>query len=284
MKARGSLLPICSIFALYFICFFFRIVEYFALRTDQSFFGEAFLHKLAGILVLALALRYFSLRWPEIGFFSQSALRYTGSGLLLGAAAYTIAYGAEYAVALFSGGAPSLRLYVTSYSVTGNLGGQTGIFFFAICIVGNIINVVMEEGLFRGLFVRLAQRKYSFGAAVALSSALFGLWHIIGPARAFLDGDMSAMGAMMSALVLVLTSAVGGVKFCLLTKITGSLWMPMADHFVNNTIVNVLHLVTAAGADGLQTVRISIAQTISFLIVLILYWRTGAGKKETFRA
>ncbi|NLB42391.1 MAG: CPBP family intramembrane metalloprotease, partial [Clostridiales bacterium] len=131
-------------------------------------------------------------------------------------------------------------------------------------------NVVMEEGIFRGLFIKLSETRYSFFKAVVLSSVLFGIWHIAAPVGSLLDGDMSVPGAVMSALVLVLTTGITGAKFCLLTKITGSLWMPMADHFFNNTIINLLHVATTSGVDELQVIRISIAQTISFLIVLFI--------------
>jgi membrane protease YdiL (CAAX protease family) len=156
--------------------------------------------------------------------------------------------------------------------------------YFAFCVAGNVINVAMEEGVFRGLFLRLAESRYSFLLSVVLSSVLFGVWHVAVPVRAYLDGDMSAMGAVMSALMLILTTGITGAKFCLLTKITGSLWMPMADHFFNNTIINMLHIATNSGADELQVIRISIAQTVSFLIVLFIYFKTGAHHKRLFHA
>lgn len=40
------------VLAVYCVCFIFRIYEYFVLRTDQSFWGEAFVHKLIGIGIL----------------------------------------------------------------------------------------------------------------------------------------------------------------------------------------------------------------------------------------
>ncbi|WP_419823443.1 CPBP family intramembrane glutamic endopeptidase [Anoxybacterium hadale] len=155
--------------------------------------------------------------------------------------------------------------------------------FFVICIAGNIINVIMEEGIFRGLFVKLAEIKYPFIKATILSSVLFGIWHIAAPIRSLLDGEMSVAGTVLSALLLILTTGIAGVKFCLLTKITGSVWMSMADHFTNNTVINLLHVVTSSGMDELQVIRISIAQTLSFLIVLIIYWKSGAHYKQTFR-
>ena len=280
---KNSLLnPIKSLFAVYVICWAFRILEYFFIRTDQSILGEAFLHKLAGILILALAVRRFALRWPEIGFRKRAAAKNLLLGLMIGVAAFLPAYGAEMYLQAAGGHNPALQLYVSSYSVSGNLGHQTGLLFFSICALGNIINVVMEEGIFRGLFLNLAERRMSFLRAVLLSSFLFGVWHIAAPVRSLLDGEISPAGAMMSSIMLIVTAGLTGAVFCLLTKMTGSLWTAMAAHFVNNFVVNILHITTAAGADELQVIRITIAQTLSFLIVLVLYLKSGAHRRETF--
>jgi membrane protease YdiL (CAAX protease family) len=230
-----------------------------------------------------LAIRYFSLKWSEVGFTIKFAVKNTFYGLMLGVTVFVIAYGTEFFLQLLRDNNPSIQIYVTSYALDGNRGRQTDILFFIFCIVGNIINVAMEEGIFRGLFIKLSETRYSFIKAVIFSSALFGIWHIAAPVRSLLEGEISAGGAMMSALMLVLITGITGAKFCLLTKITGSLWMPMADHFFNNTIVNLLHVATISGADELQVIRISIAQTVSFLIVLFIYLKSGAHQKQTFR-
>ena len=141
----------------------------------------------------------------------------------------------------------------------------------------------MEEGIFRGLFLKIAEKKYSFLWATILSSVLFGLWHIAAPMRSFLEGDINIFSAFMAMLSLTIMSGLMGAKLCMLTKIFGNLWVPMADHFVNNTIVNLLHITAVSGADHLQVMRIAIAQTLSFFIVLFLYWKTKASKKDTFR-
>ncbi len=133
------------------------------------------------------------------------------------------------------------------------------------------------------MFVRLLEAKNSFIKSHVVTSVLFGLLDIAAPVRSLLDGEISPKGKMVTAIILVLTTGITGAKFCLLTKITGSLWMSMADHFFNKYIINLLHITTISGADQLQVIRISIAQTLSFLIVLIIYFKSGAGKKTTFR-
>ena len=283
MKADLRLKPITSILIIYVFCVVLRALEYMLLRTDQTILGEAFVHKLGGILILALAMKRLSLSWCNIGLSKELAVKKAAYGLLLGAGSFAVAYSIEIFLLVLNGHAPSIQGYVTGYALNGNRGNETGVLFLAICVLGNIINVVMEEGVFRGLFIKLAEHQYTFAKAVLISSALFGLWHIAAPVRSLVDGEMDIPQTVVTALIVVLMTGITGVKFCLLIRLSGSLWMPMADHFFNNMIINTLHVVTVSGADSLQVVRISVAQTLSFIVVLLIYWKTGARYKQTFR-
>lgn len=269
--------PLLTVLFLYFICYLFRVVEYFFIQTDRTFWGEAFIHKVMGILVLCIAVRFLSLRWREIGFAKDDIFKYTLLGLIFGTAMFAIAYGAEILISISSGRFQGLQVYISSYSMDGNVGNQTGFLFFVICIMGNVINVLMEEGIFRGLFQKLLEQKYKFILSAVLSAVLFGLWHIVAPIRQFSEGG-SLGGMIANMAMLVITTFLGSIKFALLTKMTGSLYMAMSDHFVNNTIVNMLHVVSASGADELMVVRMSIAQTLSFVIVLVVYLKKRHSK------
>lgn len=271
MVSKGRSYPIRFISVLYLLCFICRAFEYLVLRTDQTIVGEAFLHKLIGIALLTAAVRALQYQWADIGFRTKKAFRDILWGLLLGCSVFAVAYGSELLILAASGNAPSLQFYVTSYSIVGNRGMQDGLLFIIICIAGNIINVVMEEGVFRGLFLRVMEEKYSFIKACLFSSILFGIWHIAQPVRNLLDGVQSPMGALMSAILLITTSTLLAIQYCMLLKITGSIWAGMAAHFINNAVVNLLHVTSAGGVDQLQTIRIAIAQSLSFAVVLILF-------------
>ena len=261
------------VLAVYCLCFAFRLIEYFFIRTDSTFFGEAFIHKLLGIIILFVTAGFLSFKLNEIGFSRGKCINNLFLGFLLGLFCFFIGYTVEIIILQNSGYFEKLSLFVTSYSVNGNLGNHTEVIFFLICILGNIINVVMEEGIFRGLFQKLFERRYSFWLSAIFASVLFGLWHCVGPIRSYADGDSNKMQLMMNLLILIGSSTLIGLKYAMLAKITGSLFAGMADHFVNNTIINILHVISISEIDQLQTIRISIAQTVSFVIVLIIYLR-----------
>ncbi|MBF1707933.1 MAG: CPBP family intramembrane metalloprotease, partial [Streptococcus sanguinis] len=210
---------------IYLVCCILRIAEYMILRTDQTFWGESFVHKLLGLVLLVPALRFYGLNFKQIGLGTKNLFRRVSLGLIWGSLFFALAYLVEIAVLLSQGNFLGLDFYVSAYSVNGNIGQQRGFLFLLICLAGNLINVLMEEGIFRGLFQKVFERKYSFIKAALFSSLLFGFWHIMAPFRSLLDGEMSLTGFWINSLILVLTSFLIGLQFALMAKMTGSLYM-----------------------------------------------------------
>ena len=207
----------------------------------------------------------------EIGFAKENCLRNLLIGLAFGISVFIVAYALEALIVISQGSFDSFQIYVSAYAIEQNVGHQTEALFFVIYIVGNIVNVVMEEGIFRGLFAKILEQKYSFLVSALISSILFGFWHVIGPVRNYYDGTSGMESMIANVIMLLVTSTLVGFKFAMITEMTGNHYMAMGDHFVNNTIVNLLHVVSDTGADEMMVVRVSIAQSVSFILVLIRY-------------
>ena len=110
------------------------------------------------------------------------------------------------------------------------------------------------------------------------------LWHLITPFRSFLDGDMNLLSFIVMSVGYVILSAIMGIKWGLLYKMTGSIWMGLADHFFNNCVVtNLLHVVTLSGIDEMQIARVLIGELTSFIAVLI-YMKVQNIKMKTLES
>jgi membrane protease YdiL (CAAX protease family) len=106
--------------------------------------------------------------------------------------------------------------------------------------------VVLEETLFRGVLLGLALRRWSPRAAVAFSSVLFGLWHLL-PARGVSGFNplvaAATQGALPHVLPIVLAvgaTALAGVVFCWMRLRTGSLAAPAVLHLAGNSLAYLL--------------------------------------------
>jgi membrane protease YdiL (CAAX protease family) len=100
---------------------------------------------------------------------------------------------------------------------------------------------LFEEVAFRGVLLALLMRVTATVPAVAVSSALFGLWHILPTISALRANDLAegaaaAFGAVAGA---VIVTAVGGVLLCMLRLSTGSLVAPVLTHTATNSLAIV---------------------------------------------
>jgi membrane protease YdiL (CAAX protease family) len=106
--------------------------------------------------------------------------------------------------------------------------------------------VVLEETLFRGALLGLALRRWSPPVAVAFSSVLFGLWHLL-PARGVSGFNpavaAATQGTLRHGLVIVLAvaaTALAGTVFCWLRLRARSLAAPAILHLAGNGLAYLL--------------------------------------------
>jgi uncharacterized protein len=109
--------------------------------------------------------------------------------------------------------------------------------------------VFLEEFAFRGVLLALLARMGPMKTAVAVSSLLFGLWHIRPTLGSLATNDLAEgawaqVGAVTAAVAL---TTVGGVLFCALRLASGSLVAPLIVHTATNSAAIVAAYVVLHG-------------------------------------
>ena len=66
MEERIKKHPVLSCAAIFALCGLARLIEYFAIRTDETVIAENFLHKLFGIVILAVLLHSLHSGWQGL--------------------------------------------------------------------------------------------------------------------------------------------------------------------------------------------------------------------------
>lgn len=246
--------------------------EAIVLRMDETVFAENFLNKLFGIAVLIVALRVLGWRFRDIGLSKAGAVKGALIGAALATASFTVAFCIEIMLLKGLGRRVGIGFYAAGFSLTGDPIVQTGAGYLLLCVLFNLLNVFMEEGIFRGLFDGILCMDHSSKAAMLIGSFLFGVWHLVTPLHHLIDGDLDLFAFLGLGLGYMALSGVMGIKWSLLYRMTGNLSCGMADHFFNNCIAtNLLHVVTETGVDEWMTVRVLIAQILSFAIVVAVW-------------
>lgn len=106
--------------------------------------------------------------------------------------------------------------------------------------------VILEEFAFRGLLWGALERRHSAATATAVSSALFGLWHlppaflVMETNQALADFASTPASRALIATAVVMATAVAGVFFAELRRRSGSLLAPMAVHWTTNSISTIM--------------------------------------------
>jgi uncharacterized protein len=107
---------------------------------------------------------------------------------------------------------------------------------------------LLEELAFRGVLLAFVARARPIAVAVLVSSLLFGLWHIHPTIGALASNDVAQSGLAQAGAVAaaVVVTTVGGLLFCGLRLVSGSLAAPLIVHAVTNGTATVAAYVVLA--------------------------------------
>ena len=248
--------PILTSLVLLAIAFFLKWIDTWVLRLDERL-GEIILCKALGFVLVVLFLWAAGRSLRDIGLHS----RQLGPSLLVGVVitviALVIGYGVEFAAQL-----PRQPVFRFE-AIDPKAGVSGGLLFILWMVFSNAINSFMEEGLFRGLMIRLFRVKLPFWWSNALQSFLFAIWHLPWVLKWYQTGQIEAHGGLLFATISqFLPMLLIGFAWGYFYLKTDSLWVPWVAHFLNNTVFNLLHVTTTDGLDSGLPIR-----ALSYIVV-----------------
>lgn len=181
--------------------------------------------------VLVAAARAAGIGWSELGLDTAALPAGVRSGVL---AAGVVAAGIAVATAL----APRLRGLAALFGDRRAAGVAGRALAYETLVRIPLATSLFEEVAFRGVLLALGLRSGSEVAAVLVSSAAFGLWHV-GPTLEMLRLNGVAWTAPRTAATVagaVAVTAVGGIVFAVLRLHSGSLAAPVLAHWATNAL------------------------------------------------
>lgn len=250
-------------FILLLICISLRILDIFIFRLDDLL-GEIIVSKFLGFVVIVVCIKFTGQKLESVGLHSYDLHRNIKFGIMLVFLALFLSYGTQFVYLVFNNGGPVFTF--NDYNLLS---------FILFVLIGNIINSLMEEGLFRGIILRSFLNYMPFWFANVLQSLLFGLWHIIWPIKLYATGQISLQGAIMNAIVYTIFSGMMGFLMGYLFYKTSNLWITITWHTIWNACLNLLIIQSTVFNDDSEIMVLSnnafwIGFTISVISTIIL--------------
>lgn len=255
---------------IFLACEIIKYIEFIFIRTDETIIAENIICKLFCICVIIFFLYRTKQKWRDIGFKRNGIFKPVLFGLSLGIFTFTLSYLTEFIILSFQNKDPQFKFFISNFRLTGTDTQNLSLFAVLICIIGNIVNVTAEEGLFRGVFLNMGKKAYSFKTANLIQSVLFGIWHLVSVVLCLIDGTMNIPTAVVMSVGYIILAAILAYEWGLCTALTGTVWAGISEHFFNNFIGNSLHVVSSTGTDELQILRIVMSNILSLLCVIMI--------------
>ena len=254
---------IVAVFAAHFI-------DAFLIKSSDSIFSDSIFARIIGLVIIFIAgkLMNKNIRKRCLGGFGwYFEILY---GIIFAVVPLALAYGSELIYFRIKGFHRSI--IVSFFPPNLQEGRSLGIAFAAFASA-LLLNVFFKE-LFRGFIMNRVFGRLSFRKTVLLQAVIMTLLSSV----TTLKNIDNFNGRELSDIVITLVAStaatfLSSVKWGYYYHVNGSVWMAIADHFVNSFVLTCVFLSPDRLPDRWLVVKAFVVQVISFLIFIPFYYQ-----------
>lgn len=258
------------------LCFGLRVADVFLIRSD-TWLGELILSKVLGLAIVLGYAIWSGYGLNRIGFRKISVVTLVSISFVLTALVMATTFLTQFLFLSAQGAGPIFTTGAQGSALSPQNAGTSVLFSITKLLALNLVNATMEESLFRGLVLTHLAAAMSRMRANAVQAILFGLWHIVWPLRAVIDGDMATSEAMSYGAGYILVATLMGFVWGCFFVWFKSLWVGIFAHTFQNAALNVFHITTAAGGTGLAF--FTTVEAFIFMALLPLVYRLAKSRR-----
>lgn len=251
--------------------FIVQAIDVFFIKSDNTIFGDTVIARVLGLFAVLAASKMlkFNIGRRCLGRFGWFFELLYGIGFSL--APIVLIYAAELIYFKIKGFYSDISIFILPPNSTEK-GLIPAIAAYAFAL---IVNVVFKE-LYRGFMLNRLCKKLGEKKSNYVQSIIFTALSFLPAIGAFAEGGFKNMPTADVVITISASAAavfVSSIRWGYYYKVNGSVWMAIADHFVNAFIMTCIYLSPDRLPDKWLLVKSLVIQLISCVIFIPFYYR-----------
>lgn len=251
--------------------FIIQAIDVFFIKSDNTIFGDTVIARVLGLFAVLAASKMlkFNIGRRCLGRFGWFFELIYGIGFSL--APIVLIYAAELIYFKIKGFYSDISIFILPPNSTEK-GLIPAIAAYAFAL---IVNVVFKE-LYRGFMLNRLCKKLGEKKSNYVQSIIFTALSFLPAIGAFAEGGFKNMPTADVVITISASAAavfVSSIRWGYYYKVNGSVWMAIADHFVNAFIMTCIYLSPDRLPDKWLLVKSLVIQLISCVIFIPFYYR-----------
>ncbi len=251
--------------------FIIQAIDVFFIKSDNTIFGDTVIARVLGLFAVLAASKMlkFNIGRRCLGRFGWFFELIYGIGFSL--APIVLIYAAELIYFKIKGFYSDISIFILPPNSTEK-GLIPAIAAYAFAL---IVNVVFKE-LYRGFMLNRLCKKLGEKKSNYVQSIIFTALSFLPAIGAFAEGGFKNMPTADVVITISASAAavfVSSIRWGYYYKVNGSVWMAIADHYVNAFIMTCIYLSPDRLPDKWLLVKSLVIQLISCVIFIPFYYR-----------